>query len=86
MESITITSDLLFAIIGSVITFITALALMLVSYIGKEAIKDLRKLEDDFNQLPVKYVRQDGYVRDMEYIKRLIEKVLDKLDDKADKN
>lgn len=65
--------------------FITALALALVTFIGKQAISDLRKLEDDFNQLPIEYVRQEMYIRDMDILRNMLGKILNKLDSKADK-
>lgn len=86
METITITPDFLFSLIGSMITAITAVALTLVVWIGKGVIRDLRKLEDEFNRLPIEYVRQSSYNRDLDDIKRLIGRVLDKLDGKADKH
>lgn len=86
METITITTDVFFSIVGGAVTSITALALALVTWIGKEAIKDLHKLQDDFNELPLNYVRQSAYNRDTDDLKRLIVRVLDKLDKKADKH
>lgn len=65
--------------------FVTALALALVTFIGKQAINDLRKLEDDFSQLPIEYIRQDMYIRDMEILRKMLGRILDKLDGKVDK-
>ena len=65
--------------------FVTALALALVTWIGKQAIRDLRKLEDEVNELPINYVRQESYNRDIDLLRSMIGKVLDKLDGKADK-
>lgn len=85
MEPITITTDFLFSLIGGSMAFVTALALALVTFIGKQAINDLRKLEDDFNQLPIEYIRQEMYIRDMDTLRKMLGRILDKLDSKADK-
>lgn len=85
MEPITITTDFLFSVIGGAMAFVTALALALVTFIGKQAINDLRKLEDDFSQLPIEYIRQDMYIRDMEILRKMLGRILDKLDGKVDK-
>ena len=85
MEPITITTEFLFSVIAGALAFITSMVLALVTFIGKAAINDLRKLEDDFSHLPIEYIRRDMYIRDMDILRKMLGRILDKLDGKVDK-
>jgi predicted RNA-binding protein with EMAP domain len=43
------------------------------------------RLDSDVRDLPVKYVGKDDYRNDLKDIKEQLSKIIDKLDDKADK-
>lgn len=43
------------------------------------------RLDSDVRDLPVKYVGKDDYRNDLKEIKEQLSKIIDKLDDKADK-
>lgn len=43
------------------------------------------RLDNDVRDLPVKYVGKDDYRNDLKDIKEQLSKIIDKLDDKADK-
>jgi len=60
-----------------------------LSWIARSVIRDFREFEKSFAQhmrtLPIEYVRNEPYRRDMDDLKAMLGKVLDKLEQKADK-
>ena len=60
-----------------------------IAWIARSAIRDLRELErahaEHMRTLPIEYVRNEPYRRDMDELKSMLGKVLDKLEQKADK-
>ena len=54
----------------------------LVIWILTELKKDVRDLSKEVHD---KYVQKDSYIRDIDEIKDMLERIFDKLDKKADK-
>lgn len=66
----------------SVLNFLLSAASALVIWILTELKKDVRDLSKEVHD---KYVQKDSYIRDIDEIKDMLERIFDKLDKKADK-
>ena len=51
----------------------------------KRITDSLDRLDTDVRRMPDKYLAKDDYRRDIDEIKTMLDKIFDKLDDKADK-
>ena len=51
----------------------------------KRITDSLDRLDTDVRNMPDKYLAKDDYRRDIDEIKTMLDKIFDKLDDKADK-
>lgn len=47
--------------------------------------RSIEKLDDDVRKMPLTYVTQAHYQRDIDEIKGMLDKIFNKLDDKVDK-
>ena len=47
--------------------------------------RSIEKLDDDVRKMPLTYVTQSHYQRDIDEIKGMLDKIFNKLDDKVDK-
>ena len=66
----------------SVLNFLLSAASALVIWILTDLKKDVRDLNKEVHD---KYVQKDSYIRDIDEIKDMLERIFDKLDKKADK-
>lgn len=61
-----------------------------VGYVAKELWNAMKELRNDIRALevtlPKEYVSKEDYKTDLVEIKKMLEKISDKLDDKADKS
>ena len=65
------------------------IALGLAAFFGgwvlNNITKAIERLDNDVRQLPTSYVSKDDYRRDIDEIKDMLGKIIDKLDTKLDK-
>jgi hypothetical protein len=47
--------------------------------------RSIQRLDDDVRKMPLTYVTQTTYQRDIDEVKAMLSKIFDKLDGKADK-
>lgn len=47
--------------------------------------RSILRIEDKLSDLPLQYVTKDDYRRDITEIKNMLDRIFEKLDDKADK-
>lgn len=47
--------------------------------------RSIQRLDDDVRKMPLTYVTQTTYQRDIDEVKAMLGKIFDKLDDKQDK-
>ena len=66
----------------SILNFLLSAASALVIWILTDLKKDVRDLNKEVHD---KYVQKDSYIRDIDEIKDMLERIFDKLDKKADK-
>ena len=64
---------------------IVVIAGFLAVYVLNNMTRQIQKLEDKVNDLPVKYVIKDDYRKDIDEVKSILKQIFDKLDSKADK-
>lgn len=66
-----------------------AAGMALIGWLARELWSAVKDLRDDLNKLqaslPLQYVTKDDFRQAIQEIKQLTEKILDKLDNKADK-
>lgn len=62
-----------------------ALAAFFGGWILNNITKAIQRLDDDVRKLPLTYVTKDDYHRDIGDIKEMLNKIFDRLDNKADK-
>lgn len=71
-------------ILGIVWTVVSVLVVGPIAFILKRTLADLHELEKNFQalerDLPLFYVRQDDYHRDIEEIKAILAKIFEKLE------
>ena len=65
------------------------IALAVAGFFGGWVLNSLSRsiirIEDRISEMPLLYVTRDDYRRDIDEIKGLLNRIFDKLDDKADK-
>ena len=66
----------------SILNFLLSAVSILLVWILTELKKDVRDVTKEVHD---KYVQKDNYVRDIDEIKDMLERIFDKLDKKADK-
>ena len=66
----------------SILNFLLSAVSILLVWILTELKKDVRDVTKEVHD---KYVQKDTYVRDIDEIKDMLERIFDKLDQKADK-
>ena len=66
----------------SILNFLLSAASALVIWILTDLKKDVRDLNKEVHD---KYVQKDSYIRDIDEIKDMLERIFDKLDQKEDK-
>lgn len=64
---------------------VVGVAGMFGGWILNNISQSIRVLDKDVRQMPLTYVTQSHYQRDIEEIKGMLGKIFDKLDDKVDK-
>ena len=64
---------------------IVVIAGFLAVYVLNNMTRQIQKLEDKVNDLPIKYVIKDDYRKDIDEVKSILKQIFDKLDSKADK-
>lgn len=64
---------------------ILGLAAFLGGWVVNSLTRSIDRLDRDVRQLPLTYVTQNNYHRDMQEIKDMLGRIFDRLDDKADK-
>lgn len=64
---------------------IVVIAGFLAVYVLNNVTRQIQKLEDKVNDLPIKYVIKDDYRKDIDEVKSILKQIFDKLDSKADK-
>jgi len=65
------------------------IALGLIGFFGAWVLnsmsRSILRLEDKIAEMPLSYVTKDDYRRDIDEIKNMLDRIFEKLDDKADK-
>jgi hypothetical protein len=65
------------------------IALSLIGFFGAWVLnsmsRSILRLEDKIAEMPLSYVTKDDYRRDIDEIKNMLDRIFEKLDDKADK-
>jgi hypothetical protein len=69
----------------SLINVAIAIAGFFGGWVLKRITDSLDRLDTDVRNMPDKYLAKDDYRRDIDEIKTMLDKIFDKLDDKADK-
>ena len=69
----------------SLINVAIAIAGFFGGWVLKRITDSLDRLDTDVRRMPDKYLAKDDYRRDIDEIKTMLDKIFDKLDDKADK-
>jgi hypothetical protein len=69
----------------SLINVAIAIAGFFGGWVLKRITDSLDRLDTDVRRMPDKYLSKDDYRRDIDEIKTMLDKIFDKLDDKADK-
>jgi cell fate (sporulation/competence/biofilm development) regulator YmcA (YheA/YmcA/DUF963 family) len=64
---------------------VVSVAGFLASFVLNNMTRQIQKLEDKVNALPVTYVTKDDYKSDIAEIKQILKQIFDKLDQKADR-
>jgi len=64
---------------------IVGVAGMFGGWILNNISRSLERLDKDVRQMPLTYVTQTSYQRDIDEVKGMLRLIFDKLDDKADK-
>ena len=64
---------------------VVVIAGFLAAYVFNNMTRQIQKLEDKVNELPTTYVIKDDYKADIAEIKKILQQIFDKLDNKADK-
>lgn len=57
----------------------------LAVWVFTNVTRQIQKLEDKINEMPIAYVQKDDYRADIAEIKLILKQIFDKLDGKADK-
>jgi len=64
---------------------VVAIAGFFAVYVLNSMTRQIQKLEDKVNELPVTYVIKGDYREDIAEVKTILKQIFDKLDSKADK-
>jgi hypothetical protein len=64
---------------------IVGIAGMFGGWILNNISRSIERLDRDVRQMPLTYVTQSSYQRDIDEVKGMLRLIFDKLDDKADK-
>jgi len=64
---------------------VVSVAGFLAAFVLNNMTRQIQKLEDKVNALPVTYVAKDDYRSDIAEIKQILKQIFDKLDQKADR-
>jgi cell fate (sporulation/competence/biofilm development) regulator YmcA (YheA/YmcA/DUF963 family) len=64
---------------------VVAIAGFFAVYVLNNMTRQIQKLEDKVNELPVTYVIKGDYREDIAEVKTILKQIFDKLDSKADK-
>ena len=64
---------------------VVVIAGFLAAYVFNNMTRQIQKLEDKVSELPTTYVIKDDYKADIAEVKKILQQIFDKLDNKADK-
>ena len=64
---------------------VVVVAGFLAAYVFNNMTRQIQKLEDKVNDMPATYVIKGDYREDIAEIKKILQQIFDKLDNKADK-
>jgi len=64
---------------------VVAIAGFFAAYVLNNMTRQIQKLEDKVNEMPVIYVIKGDYREDIAEVKTILKQIFDKLDSKADK-
>jgi cell fate (sporulation/competence/biofilm development) regulator YmcA (YheA/YmcA/DUF963 family) len=64
---------------------VVVIAGFLAAYVFNNMTRQIQRLEDKVNELPTTYVIKDDYKADIAEVKKILQQIFDKLDNKADK-